>query len=47
MPLRAKKMCGAAGVNNSSHVSGANAKSLHKEEEKMPFSDHDRSSRHK
>ena len=30
MPLRAKKMCGAAGVNNSSHVSGAKDKSLHK-----------------
>ena len=29
MPLRAKKMCGAAGVNSSSHVSGAKAKSLH------------------
>lgn len=29
MPLSAKKMCGAAGVNSSSQVSGASAKSLH------------------
>ena len=28
MPLSAKKMCGAAGVNSSSQVSGASAKSL-------------------
>ena len=29
MPLSAKKMCGAAGVNSSSQVSGASAKSLY------------------
>jgi len=34
MPLRAKKMCGAAGVNSSSHVSGAKAKSLQKKKKK-------------
>ena len=28
MPLSAKKMCGAAGVNSSSQVSGASARSL-------------------
>lgn len=39
MPLSAKKMCGAAGVNSSSQVSGARAMSLQHASTKYIYSD--------